>query len=455
MKIKVISRDEEQYTKEKSTDITKVFRNLDPALHPFEKPREYVRALNAVKLDKVFAKPFMGSLEGHMDSVNCMVRHPTKVNCLISGAFDGEIRIWDVAKKKTTWSILAHTGYTRAIAIDSSGTSFLSCGADKIIKHWRMDPEEFRAEDKPYAIFRGQDGFNDIDQEPLSKRFASASANRVNIWDQERSEPLHSYDWGYDSVHRVRYNKVETHLLASCMSDRGVVFIDTRIQSTLQKLILRRKTNSVSWNPIEPYVITTASDDNNLYTFDIRSLKKPLQVHVDHVSAVLDVDYSPTGKEFVTGSFDRTIRIFPFDMIERSRSREVYHTQRMQRIYSVRFSADSSFVFCGSDDTNIRIWKAQASKPIRPVPKREQNKLEYMDKLKEKYKAFPEVRSISEHRQLPLAIYKAKTRRHIGKMATMRKEKHIKERLPQDRQKRKKAIQEHFGDQDDVIAVQE
>lgn len=36
-------------------------------------------------------------------------------------------------------------------------------------------------------------------------------------------------------------------------------------------------------------------------------------VHMDHVSAVLDVDYSPTGKEFVSASFDKTIRIFPKD----------------------------------------------------------------------------------------------------------------------------------------------
>ncbi|XP_057809854.1 uncharacterized protein LOC131026403 isoform X2 [Salvia miltiorrhiza] len=29
-------------------------------------------------------------------------------------------------------------------------------------------------------------------------------------------------------------------------------------------------------------------------------------VHKDHVSAVMDIDYSPTGREFVTRSYDRT-----------------------------------------------------------------------------------------------------------------------------------------------------
>ncbi len=43
----------------------------------------------------------------------------------------------------------------------------------------------------------------------------------------------------------------------------------------------------------------------------MRNLDVPVNVHMDHVSAVLDVDYSPTGREFVSASFDKTIRIFP------------------------------------------------------------------------------------------------------------------------------------------------
>ena len=58
----------------------------------------------------------------------------------------------------------------------------------------------------------------------------------------------------------------------------------------------------------------------SLYTFDMRALDTPVMVHMDHVSAVLDVDYSPTGREFVSASFDKSIRIFPVD---KSRSRYV------------------------------------------------------------------------------------------------------------------------------------
>ena len=49
-------------------------------------------------------------------------------------------------------------------------------------------------------------------------------------------------------------------------------------------------------------------------------------MHKDHMGAILDVDFSPTGREFVSGSFDKTIRIFGMDS---GRSREIYHTKRM------------------------------------------------------------------------------------------------------------------------------
>lgn len=61
----------------------------------------------------------------------------------------------------------------------------------------------------------------------------------------------------------------------------------------------------------------------------------------------MDVDYAPTGREFVAGSYDRSVRIFKYNG---GHSREVYTTKRMQRVFAVRFSGDATYVFSGSDD---------------------------------------------------------------------------------------------------------
>ena len=73
----------------------------------------------------------------------------------------------------------------------------------------------------------------------------------------------------------------------------------------------------------------------------MRNLKAPRMVHKGHVQAVLSLDYSPTGREFVTGSYDKTIRIFPHTS---ARSRAVYHTARMHRVLSVQFSGDAQVI---------------------------------------------------------------------------------------------------------------
>lgn len=42
-----------------------------------------------------------------------------------------------------------------------------------------------------------------------------------------------------------------------------------------------------------------------------------MNVHMDHVGAVVHVDYSPTGREFVSGSYDKTIRIYEAHKVRR------------------------------------------------------------------------------------------------------------------------------------------
>lgn len=85
MRVKVLCRNPQEYVRQRKTDVHRVPRNLDPAVHPLEGPREYVRALNATKLDRVFAKPFVNALSGHTDGVYCMTKHPTKLSVMLSG----------------------------------------------------------------------------------------------------------------------------------------------------------------------------------------------------------------------------------------------------------------------------------------------------------------------------------------------------------------------------------
>lgn len=158
-------------------------------------------------------------------------------------------------------------------------------------------------------------------------------------------------------------------------------------------------------------------------THDMRYLDRPVTVHMDHVSAVLDLDYSPTGKEFVSGSFDKTIRIFPKDS---GHSREVYHTKRMQHVICIKWSADNKYILSGSDEMNIRLWKANAAEKLGVLAPREREAINYSQKLKEKFQHHPQIRRIARHRHLPKNIYHQSKELRIMKEARRRKEKNVR-----------------------------
>eukprot|EP01134_Creolimax_fragrantissima_P004981 CFRG4981T1 len=462
MKIKTISRKEEDYTRSSNSDIYKVQRNYDPAAHPFEKAREYTRALNATKMERMFAKPFVASLDGHKDGVYCMAKHPTMLTSVVSGSCDGVIKVWDLGVLNETVSIDAHRGYVRGLTVAPYGGSFISVGDDKTVKQWELESmmraggelddeslgvglDDFtptsKAKYEPKNVWLGQHNFSGVDHHRRRKVFATSGAEVVEVWDQHRSEPIHSFNWGVDSVTTVKFNPVEVDVFASCAADRSVVLYDLRSGTSLQKLIMSMRCNAICWNPMEAFNFTVANEDHNLYTFDMRKMDKALNVHKDHVSAVLAVDYSPTGRELVSGAYDKSIRIFGYNQ---GHSREVYHTKRMQRVFSVLFSQDAKYVLSGSDETNIRVWKANASEKLGPMAPRQRVALEYAQELKKRYEHHPEVKRIARHRHVPKALRSAAAKKRVmGDSERRKKEnvrKHSKPGTVKDVPERKKHV---------------
>ena len=104
---------------------------------------------------------------------------------------------------------------------------------------------------------------------------------------------------------------MEPHILGACASDRSIILYDIRLATPMRKVIMEMNTNAIAWNPMEAPTFIAANEDYNLYAFDMRHLKRPTNVHMDHVSAVTCVGFAPTGREFVSGSYDKTVRIFP------------------------------------------------------------------------------------------------------------------------------------------------
>ncbi|WFD44659.1 Protein sof1 [Malassezia psittaci] len=338
-----------------------------------------------------------------------------------------------------------------------AGRRMLSCSVDRTIKVWNANPvsdsfgqyAEYTHEDsedsdneisgtrdpnlfsiqprsvapsEPLTVYNGKTAFNSLSTHAHQPRFASAS-DTVQIWDLNRgggSSALSTMAMGPDPVHVVRFNQSETEILASAGADRGITLYDLRSGKPLTKSVLKMRANDLAWSPLEPTTLAVASEDHNLYTFDMRNMSSATQIYKGHVGAVMSVDWAPTGQELVTGSYDRTVRLW--DSGQGARSRDVYHTKRMQRVFSVSFSLDARFVMSGSDDGNLRIWKAHASDKLGIVSSRERASRDYAQALRKRWNTVGDVAKIERQRHVPKPIRSAQKLQHTMNEAARVKE---------------------------------
>ncbi|GAA5958303.1 hypothetical protein JCM21900_001344 [Sporobolomyces salmonicolor] len=484
MKIKTMHRSLEGHLPSTSTGSAPVSRNLDPALHPFARSREYTRAVTAAKLERMFAKPFVASLEGHADGIYTMTKDESgSLGRVASGSGDGEVRVWDLGGQRTVWHVEgAHRGMVKGVAFshpmvgeegraerkpavaggdkergtkrkrtavgfkgkgragleegmdgldddeyleeqaeldvtESNGSNrILTCGVDKTVKLWDVKGSSGKNA-KPLQTYNGKAGFNSISHHRYDPLFAAAS-DSIEIYDETKTAPISTLKFHTTSnssvgehIVCVAFNKSETSVLASSGSDRTVALYDLRSGKALGRVAMQMRVNQLVFNPLQPPILLCASEDHNLYTFDMRNLSTSTQVYKGHVGAVMTTDWSPTGREFVSGSYDRTIRLWKAG---EGKSRDVYHTKRMQRVFSTLFTLDSRFVLSGSDDANLRIWKARAADKLGVVDKREQVQREYRAELRDKWSTVADVAKLERQRYLPKPIHQAtKLRREM------------------------------------------
>eukprot|EP00923_Selenidium_pygospionis_P036201 GHVN01063519.1.p1 GENE.GHVN01063519.1~~GHVN01063519.1.p1 ORF type:complete len:437 (-),score=18.43 GHVN01063519.1:11-1321(-) len=408
MKIHAISHTFESCTRQRKGDVRRVLKNTSEQLHPFPKEREYKQALNAVKLDRLFAKPFVTALEGHRDAVQTLRRHITDVSVVASGSACGELIVWNLSAKKAVFRARHADTAVRDLCLVPKHALALSCGSDGVARLWAYDGGHEGA----LKTYDAAESLAAIDH---CKTAAFITAGEtVCLWEYEHDEPVMRAGFGVPAFRAARMNPTEADLFVAAASTRAILLGDIRQSKPAAKTALDSQTNSLSWNPMRPMYFCAGCDDGNSYVFDIRKLQKPIHPLLGHTRAVIGCEYSPTGLEIATCGYDKTLRIFG---THTSREREIYYTPRMERVLSVAFSTDSKYLLSGSGDAGIRIWKTNASDSMTVKSEREKVALEYKEKLKKRYMAFPEIHRIATHRHLPRTLRKQQKRAGAARTA--------------------------------------
>ncbi|KAG6272093.1 hypothetical protein E4U48_003284 [Claviceps purpurea] len=446
MKIKALNRSLADH-QPPGSDAAKVPRNLDAALHPFERAREYQRALNAAKLERMHAKPFIGQLgRGHVDGVYSIAKDPNSLERFASGSGDGVVKVWDLTNRDDSlWHTTAHENIVKSMEW-TRDQKLLTCAADRTIK--LFDPYNSKPDSAPLSSWLGNGAFTSLSHHRSKNAFAAAASSVVCIYDLERhtaAPEVLKWPTSVDTITNVAFNYVETSVLASCSNDRSIVIYDLRTSTPVAKTVLNFASNHIAWSPMEAFNLATASEDHNIYLFDMRKMDRALNILKDHVAAVMDVEWSPTGEELVSASWDRTIHLWNRD---RGHSRDIYHTKRMQRVMTAKWTPDARYILSGSDDGNIRLWRANASESGGIKSTRQRQALEYNETLTQRYGHMPEIRRIKRHRHVPKVLKKA------GEIKTQ-EIKSIKRKEENERRHTKKQFERRKSEREKMVLARE
>ncbi|MFM8581852.1 MAG: WD40 repeat domain-containing protein, partial [Planctomycetaceae bacterium] len=87
----------------------------------------------------------------------------------------------------------------------------------------------------------------------------------------------------------------------------------------------------------------------------------PLEGHTD---PVYGLDFTPDGSLAVTGSFDKTIRLW--DPASRNAVRTLVGHSNL--VLSVATSRDGLRLVSGSQDNTVKLWDVPVSKPLQVIP---------------------------------------------------------------------------------------
>ncbi|KAM0676445.1 Protein sof1 [Gurleya vavrai] len=441
MIIKVISHTEKSKNKRKNDIHTQNIQKSNE--QPFAQEREYVRALNSAKIERLLAKPFIKAFNDHKEPILRVEKH-IKDDLFISTSYDKSIFIYDTNKKlgeiRATDYAKGACFYQNFILYSNINHFVINSDFTNLFKNYTNNLDDdngiknYNDLENDYTNNLDKHDFNDNDKDQNNKNsftkeiFIKASGYINSISGNENilissTSGLELFNSNFIVREKFLSESCEfavfdpSSSLIAASSGNKIIMIDNRIEKELSRNEVGCKTNYISFSPNSRYFVS-ANEDQNAYLHDLRYMEKPTGIFRHHVNAVTCVDFNPSGNEIVTGSYDKTLRIWK---LNERKSRDVYYNRRMQGVSGVKYTNNGN-ILSGSEDGSLRLWRGEASLKEK-ISRRENEKINEAKILKEKYKDVPEINKIMKHRFLPKAIKGELKNKNEHYKATERKKK--------------------------------
>ncbi|NOZ39932.1 MAG: protein kinase [Planctomycetes bacterium] len=310
-------------------------------------------------------------LRGHSRSITALA-FVEQGRRLLTASGDNTCGQWDVASgRELTERVLRHPDWVTDMAVSQDGTRALTSCDDGKLRLWSLAEAQVLRE----IDATGDVVFTSVDLSPDGSRALAATAanGTVQMWNLETGDEIHSASPTNDEAAWMEFGDRAGILWAAKFAPRGnqVLTIggnDARLWdvATRESVVRFSPHGAVAAADISPNekLLVTGSWDRSAKIWDIATGKAVRKLDGLHQGYVNSVEFSPDGQTILTGSDDGTARLWD---VATGRPSETIFRGHDSRIRQATFSSDGGQVLTTANDKTARIWDRQTGEPLQTL----------------------------------------------------------------------------------------
>ncbi|KAJ6545575.1 hypothetical protein B0H19DRAFT_1168004 [Mycena capillaripes] len=275
---------------------------------------------------------------------------------VITGSYDGVVRLWDLTTFGLVRDFSGHTSWVLSVSVSADGTRIASGSADETIRVWDTATSAVVAgplytSDWPVSLSFSPDG--------RFIAFGSLTRGSLRIWEPETSS-LTTFNETSSCV-CLAFSPDGTRIVAC--SDKILYVWDSKTGSLLAGPF-EGHTNSVTSVAFssDGRRILSGSDDHSVRVWDAEIGTTPASEQFSgHLASVQSVDFSPDGKKIVSTSMDKAVQVWD----SKTGALIAGPLSGASNVMSVSLASDGKRIACGSMGGAVLIWNYETGAIVK------------------------------------------------------------------------------------------